>query len=176
MSGLQGKVGNLALKWKKIPSGVNGSGEVDVGGKTYSISWKRDAEGIWVEFSHGVFGFDIHGEVDEEFGSGLVYRVRERDSDRLFSGLKYRSAGEALLEGQNAGKKKAARVRAQMPGKIVKIHVKVGDQVTKGQSLLVMEAMKMENEIKATQTGVVEKINVSEGQAVESGADLLVIT
>jgi biotin carboxyl carrier protein len=176
MSGLQGKVGNQTLKWKKIPSGPTGEGEVEVDGKSFTVQWKKDAEGLWLEFSHGVFGFDIHGDVNEETGSGLLYRVRERESDRLYMGLKYQGMAEALAEGQNAGKKKSARVRAQMPGKIVKIHVKVGDAVTKGQSLIVMEAMKMENEIKATQTGMVEKIHVSEGQAVESGADLLVIT
>ncbi len=176
MSGLQGKVGNQTLNWKKIPSGTNGQGEVEVGGKSYTVAWKKDAEGLWLEFSHGVFGFDIHGEADEETGSGLIYRVRERESDRLFTSLKYRSLGESLAEGQSAGKKKSARVRAQMPGKIVKIHVKVGETVTKGQSLLIMEAMKMENEIKATQAGTIEKIHAQEGQAVESGADLLVIT
>ena len=175
MSGLKGKVGALEIHWKKAPAGSVGTGEVEVVGKSYSVAWKKDGEGLWIELPHGVYGFDIHGEADEESGSGLVYRVRERGSDRLYGGVKYRGSGEVLADGPGSGKKKAVRVRAQMPGKIVKVHVKAGDTVTKGQSLIVMEAMKMENEIKATHAGVIEKLVVSEGQAVESGADLLVI-
>ena len=73
------------------------------------------------------------------------------------------------------GAKKSMRVRAQMPGKIVRVLVKVGDEVAKDQPLLVMEAMKMENEIRATAPGRIETLKVSEGQAVESGADLILI-
>jgi biotin carboxyl carrier protein len=62
-----------------------------------------------------------------------------------------------------------------MPGKIVRILVKLGDVVAKDQPILVMEAMKMENQIKATQAGKVSKISVTEGQALETGAELLVI-
>lgn len=57
----------------------------------------------------------------------------------------------------------------QMPGKVVKIQTKVGAQVTKGQTLLILEAMKMENEIKCGADGVVKAIHVSEGDALESG-------
>ncbi len=70
-------------------------------------------------------------------------------------------------------KKKGVRVRAQMPGKIVRILVQPGAEVQRGQPLLVMEAMKMENEIRASQAGKVVAVKVSEGQAVETGADLL---
>jgi len=61
-------------------------------------------------------------------------------------------------------------VYAKMPGKIVKILAKVGDRVDQGASVMVMEAMKMENEIRATRAGFVANIAVKEGQAVESGA------
>ena len=71
--------------------------------------------------------------------------------------------------------KKSARVRAQMPGKILRISVKIGEVVEKGQTLMVMEAMKMENEIRATQSGLIDQVKVSEGQAVETGADLCTI-
>ena len=56
-----------------------------------------------------------------------------------------------------------------MPGKILRIHVASGAPVERGQPLMVMEAMKMENEIKATQAGVMGQIKVTEGQAVETG-------
>jgi len=66
-------------------------------------------------------------------------------------------------------------VYAKMPGKIVKVIKKVGDAVQKGDSVMVMEAMKMENELRASISGTVQSIMVAEGQAVETGALLLEI-
>jgi pyruvate carboxylase subunit B len=60
-----------------------------------------------------------------------------------------------------------------MPGKVVRILVDVGDSVNFDQGLLVLEAMKMQNEIRAPKSGVVKEIGVVEGKAVNSG-DLLV--
>jgi biotin carboxyl carrier protein len=57
----------------------------------------------------------------------------------------------------------------QMPGKIVKINVEVGQEVEKGQTLLILEAMKMENEIKSGMDGVIKAIHINEGDALESG-------
>lgn len=64
-------------------------------------------------------------------------------------------------------------VKAPMPGKVLKVLVKPGDAVEEGQSLLVLEAMKMENVIKAVLSGEVSKVPISEGQAVEKGALLI---
>jgi pyruvate carboxylase subunit B len=60
-----------------------------------------------------------------------------------------------------------------MPGLVLRIPVSVGDPVAVGQGVLVLEAMKMENEIKATAPGVVTAIPVQAGQAVEKGQVLL---
>ncbi len=57
----------------------------------------------------------------------------------------------------------------QMPGKVVKIQCKIGDKVEKGQTLLILEAMKMENEIKSGVTGQVKNIHVKMGDALENG-------
>ncbi|HCC24269.1 MAG TPA: acetyl-CoA carboxylase biotin carboxyl carrier protein subunit [Holosporales bacterium] len=70
--------------------------------------------------------------------------------------------GEAILE-------------AQMPGKIVSVKVKVGDEVVLGQGVVVVEAMKMENEMTSPKDGVVKLVAVKEGQSVESGTKLVVI-
>ncbi len=68
-----------------------------------------------------------------------------------------------------AGSEGAVKVTAPMPGKILGIKVNAGDTVSKGQVLLVLEAMKMENEIVAPQDGTVAGIHVSVGSAVEAG-------
>lgn len=67
------------------------------------------------------------------------------------------------------GAKNAGALVAQMPGKVVKLMAKVGDKVSQGQTILILEAMKMENEIKAGASGILKNIAVKEGQVVESG-------
>lgn len=62
------------------------------------------------------------------------------------------------------------KIVAPMPGTILKVNVKVGDKVSKGQVICVLEAMKMENEISASADGTIVSINVSTGATVESGA------
>lgn len=68
-----------------------------------------------------------------------------------------------------AGSEGAVKITAPMPGKILGIKVNAGDQVTKGQVVVILEAMKMENEIVAPQDGTIAGINVSVGSAVEAG-------
>ncbi len=67
-------------------------------------------------------------------------------------------------------------VVAQMPGTIVDIDVNVGDKVTKGQKLLVLEAMKMENEIVSPHDGTVSEIFVAVGALVNAGDVLVVLS
>jgi acetyl/propionyl-CoA carboxylase alpha subunit len=62
---------------------------------------------------------------------------------------------------------------APMPGLIVRITVKAGDTVGQGQGLVVMEAMKMENELRASAAGTVKAVNVTPGTAVEKGTVLI---
>ena len=63
----------------------------------------------------------------------------------------------------------------QMPGKVVRLLTKVGAEVKKGETLLILEAMKMENEIKSMADGVVSSILVEEGQALEVGQVMIEI-
>jgi biotin carboxyl carrier protein len=67
-------------------------------------------------------------------------------------------------------------IKALMPGRIVRVLVAKGDSVAKGAGLLVLEAMKMENEIQSPADGVVDEIFVESGQTVEGGAELIHIT
>lgn len=67
-------------------------------------------------------------------------------------------------------------IKALMPGRIVRVLVAKGESVAKGAGLLVLEAMKMENEIQAPAAGVLDEIFVEAGQTVDSGAELIHIT
>jgi biotin carboxyl carrier protein len=67
----------------------------------------------------------------------------------------------------------ASDVRAPLPGTIIKVAVKAGDQVQAGQELMVLEAMKMNNPIKATRAGKIAEVFVTKGQKVQHGDPLL---
>ena len=67
------------------------------------------------------------------------------------------------------------KVNAPMPGTILSVNVKVGDAVKKGQVLVVLEAMKMENEIMSPVAGTVTFVGVNQGATVESGSAICVI-
>jgi len=66
-------------------------------------------------------------------------------------------------------------VAAPMPGRIVKLLVREGQTVNAGQGIIVIEAMKMQNELRAPRAGTVEEIRVTENQAVNAGENLLVV-
>ena len=85
--------------------------------------------------------------------------------------LRYRHPLERLAAQAHGGAHDS--VRAPMPGSIVVLHVKAGDAVTKGQTMLVMESMKMETTIVAPRDGVVQAVQFEKGQTFERDALLL---
>ena len=96
----------------------------------------------------------------------------------------YRFEAEALdertrsirdLSAANAAPTGPAPILAPMPGLIVRVNVSRGDTVEAGQGVIVMEAMKMENELRATSSGKVKSVEVTAGTAVEKGALLVAL-
>ena len=66
-------------------------------------------------------------------------------------------------------------IKSPLPGVILEIKVKEGDTVKRGQTLMILEAMKMENDIKSDRDGKVTAINVSKGESILEGTDLIII-
>lgn len=172
MSRYKGSVGQMNVELLSVPQGVEGKIRARLNGEEVEVHYRRDAQGLMVEFPHGVFEFDFNGEWDEGLGK-RVYTTRLRNADAFQGPYRFQSSEEKAVAGGASGAKRAIKVKAQMPGKIVKLLVQVGDTITKDQPLLVMEAMKMENEIRAAAAGTVELIGVEAGQAVETGAELI---
>jgi biotin carboxyl carrier protein len=105
----------------------------------------------------GASGFDV-------LVAGHLFHLDARDErSRLLT-----SSAASVMTGPQT-------VSAQMPGKIVKVEVAVGETVREGQGIVIVEAMKMENEITSPIAGVVKELAVAEGDTVESGARLFVI-
>ncbi len=82
-----------------------------------------------------------------------------------------------LRSGQNSsgGHHGIAQIVAQMPGKVVRVHVEAGATVEKGAGVLVVEAMKMQNEMKSPRAGVIVSVNVKPGDTVNAGDVLAVL-
>jgi biotin carboxyl carrier protein len=116
----------------------------------------RSVEAVVVSGDAGA----LHVHID-----GVEVKVRPRDGH----GRRSRgAAGAASGTGPE-------RVLAPMPGKVVRVLVKPGDEVQPRQGLVVVEAMKMENELRASRDGRVRDVLVSEGQSVDAGAALVVV-
>jgi pyruvate carboxylase subunit B len=79
------------------------------------------------------------------------------------------------LTGKKGGPSGGGVVKAPMPGLVVRVQVTEGQKVGPGTGLVVVEAMKMENELKATHAGMVKKVHVTPGSIVEKGAPLVTL-
>jgi biotin carboxyl carrier protein len=103
-------------------------------------------------------------------GSVHVYLKGHRIAVSLRGGLGRRTRAQGGSHGTGP-----QRVTSPMPGKVVRLLVAPGDRVEPRQGLVVVEAMKMENELRAARQGRVREVLVEEGQSVEAGTTLLVV-
>ncbi len=118
------------------------------------------------------FLFENHSYLVDTVANGIDYDVYTRGS---FRKVKIFNDEMLLHESLKSGKSMGGDtgLASGMPGKIIKVMVKEGDKVEEGTPLLIMEAMKMENEMKASGEATIKKILVSPGDNVETGATLI---
>jgi biotin carboxyl carrier protein len=108
--------------------------------------------------------------------NGTSYEVTVEEHDAAFEPTVRAQAAVSAPAPKEAPKQAAPKasgrlqVVAPMPGKILSVKIKAGDQVKRGQAVMVLEAMKMENEIVAPDDGVVASVEVAAGANVEAGA------
>jgi biotin carboxyl carrier protein len=144
---------------------VDGGFEVTVGDRVHQVDALPARPGL---LSLRIDG--IHQEAAVRHQKDGVYRV----STAQGSGPVEVADPLAHLAAQShsQGGKRRQRVDAYMPGRVVAVLVEEGAEVTAGQGIVVLEAMKMENEIRAEHDGKVSKIHIQPGQAVDAGAPL----
>jgi biotin carboxyl carrier protein len=134
-----------------------------IDGRPFAADIVRTSDGFYSVLCDGA-SFEV-AVIPEEGGwrvetGGRVYRLRP-DS--------------AAAGGAEAASGASREIRSTLPGKIVQIQVEAGSEVKRGEALVIIEAMKMENELRAPFDARVERVAVSAGQAVETGALLLVL-
>ncbi len=142
--------------------------EVEIGGKVHrvdafrhdygTISLLVDTESYSVQLDPGPAGVKVRVR-------DSVYGLEILDERRL---RMRRASGKFVVEGKQV-------ITSPMPGTVVKILARKGEAVVEGQGVLVIEAMKMENELRSPKDGKLAELYVVEGQAVEGGAKLAAI-
>ena len=141
---LDGK--DIPVEAQRIPGGLL----LRMGGKVYDIALSHSQDPAVGQPGH---------EVQLAHGSQRLFATVPNDAEA--AGKKVGAGGQAKT------------LKAPMPGRVVRLLVKVGDEVHAGQPVIVLEAMKMENELRATGTATVKEIHVSEGQSIENRAALV---
>ena len=139
--------------------------EVTVGERTYQVDAAKARAGLRslrIDGSH-------HEVAVRQERDG--YRVSTPSSSCLVSVTDPLTHLAAKSHG-GKGKRRNEKVTAYMPGRVVAILAQEGEEVTAGQGIVVLEAMKMQNEIRAEHDGTLTKIHVQSGQAVEGGDPL----
>ena len=160
--------------------------EVHIDGKKRVVEIDRRDEG-WAfridgktveaevaEISSGAYSILLGGRSFEArvapLGGRLTVEVgsRRMTAEVIDPSHRRRERGEAEREG-------VQQVTAPMPGKVVRVLAEQGKPIEAGQGILVLEAMKMQNEVRSPKSGIVERLLVKEGQAVNAGDALAVI-
>lgn len=135
---------------------------------TYEVS-KKDFKHAEEYFS---FLFNGQSYLIDVIGKDTEYTVFTRNSFRTIKIFNDEMLlHESLKKGGGFGGD--LELRAGMPGKIIEVFVKPGDEVKANKPLLIMEAMKMENEMRSTRDVKIKEIKIQQGDSVESGAVLI---
>jgi biotin carboxyl carrier protein len=136
----------------------------NIDGRQYELEAAEVEPNVWL-FKHEGRVFECHVNSDGTISvQSQEFNVKLHDPKRL-RGV---DAGEAQSEGR-------AEIKTAMPGKIVRILAQTGAEVAAGDGVIVVEAMKMQNEMKSPKDGIVKEIRFAEGDTVNAGDMLVVI-
>lgn len=150
---------------------INRNGELVVNDSQHSLDFRAiDEAGLYSIIVDNESYEVLIEESDGEYRvliDGVLYQARVVDE---------RASRLAAAAGAFAPSSGELLIKSPMPGLIVQVPVKEGDAVKKGQVVVILESMKMENELKAPRDGTVASVKVAQRQAVEQGQALLAIT
>lgn len=130
-----------------------------------------------IRLNHHLFSLLVEGKshevaVERQGNSYSIHFYDDMVELALYDARRYKAAELTRRPGGPAG---PTKISAPMPGKIVRVSVAENSQVSEGQPLLIIEAMKMQNEIKAPRAGTVKRLSVRDGESVSSQQVLLVL-
>lgn len=146
---------------------------VEIDGVVHRVDARRCAGGTWSLVIDNQ-SYDVELEVAGENESEGRYNTLVRGEIVQLSVIDERRARMGIVSKKFAAEGPQV-VSSPMPGKIVKILVELGHEVTENQPLIIVEAMKMENELTSPRSGKIARIDVEPGQAVDSSTVLLTV-
>jgi len=142
----------------------------EISGRSYQIEVRELAAGRYTLMCEGSV-FECRVEGTSESGKSVDVFVGNRQfSIAITDPKRLRSAAAASAQADGA-----ARIIAPMPGKVVRVLVEAGAQVAAGDGIVVVEAMKMQNEMKSPKAGLVSSLEVEQGDTVNAGDVLAII-
>ena len=149
-------------------TGAGGAYRVTIGDQVWEVDARPTAPGI---YSLLIGGASYVADVNEQGGVSVVHVGAETYTVQVEEHTRYliRTQGGATAQ------RGARTLTAPLPGRITHVAVKPGEAVAPGDTLVVIEAMKMENEFKASAAGRVVEVRVAPGQIVNAGDVLLVL-
>jgi biotin carboxyl carrier protein len=152
--------GELVMVWdgEKIPLDI-----LRVEPTSYSVIINKRSVGVNVDRIRIAEDPDLHGYRGSFYAGALEFTLQDPNKKLL---------AEAMAKSPQGGGK---LMKAQMPGKLMKYLVRVGEEVEEGQPLFILEAMKMENEYRAANPGRVAEIHAAEGASLEIFAPILTL-
>lgn len=131
------------------------------------------------EINHGNYLLRINNTIfeisSEQFNSEKFSFLVNGIKINLTARTALQERAKKLIEASISSSGSTVDIKAPMPGMILKIIKRNGDEIMKGDSVLILEAMKMENDLKSPVTGRIKKLFVDEGNAVEKGDILFII-
>ena len=166
---------------------VEATYELVLDGRRRKLRLKRSGRRAWVEFGGESLEVDVSQLSDGAFSLILEGRSHDVSVSPNAGGFQVFVDGESFQVGlvdprrdgpSTSGGTQAAgpvAVSAPMPGKVVRILTAEGEEVSQGQGLVVVEAMKMQNELGSPKSGRIRAVRVAEGQAVTAGEPLVLV-
>ena len=156
--------GEIPVEIQERPEGY----AVTLGGRRYEVSSECIVPGLYSLLVDG-----------DSYEATVFMPEPDKYNVHLYDGMRkvelVSPIGLALRAQGPAGGAAGLSARAPMPGKVVRVLVKAGQRVAKGDGLVVVEAMKMQNELQAGADAVVREVRASEGENVEGGAELVLL-
>lgn len=150
---------------------ITNDGDIFVNGEARQIDFLPLGETLYSLImdtdSHQVLVNDIDKNDYEVLIGGRLYPINVMDERALL--LSSRRGGLDVGSGE-------VSIKSPMPGLIVDIPVSAGDAVVKGQTIIILESMKMQNELKAPRDGIIQRISVAPGESVQQNKVLLTLT
>ncbi len=164
-----GMIYHVRIGERKFEIDIAGNGTATIDGRKVDVAFRGLRDGkirsLLIDGNSYEYVMErANGGIDIWHSSGQARaEVNDEKTERL-----------NRLMGAAAGGVKAGSLKAPMPGLVVKVEVEVGQHVKKGDGLVIVEAMKMENELKAHSPAVIKEIKVKPGQPVEKNQILIV--